>query len=108
MRLQIECLSLEEPPISVSEMCRRVGFSASCLYDRYGDLCHAIAAKRRQYWKAIVANRLRRLRKAIFAAVSNLYRKGVYPTYPPVTSFLEPIFQKHMPASTNSLHNATP
>jgi hypothetical protein len=106
MRLQIECLSLEEPPISVSEMCRRVGFSASCLYDRYGDLCHAIAAKRRQYWKAIVANRIRRLRKAVFAAVSELDRKGVYPTYPRVRSFLEPDLQKQWAELTNFLREA--
>ncbi len=106
IRLQIECLSLEEPPISVSEMCRRVGFSASCLYDRYGDLCHAIAAKRRLYWKAIVANRIRRLRKAVFAAVSELDRKGIYPTYPRVRSFLEPDLQKQWAELTNFLREA--
>ncbi len=87
-------------------MCRRVGFSASCLYDRYGDLCHAIAAKRRQYWKAVVANRIRRLRKAVFAAVSELDRKGVYPTYPRVRSFLEPDLQKQWAELTNFLREA--
>jgi hypothetical protein len=87
-------------------MCRRVGFSASCLYDRYGDLCHAIAAKRRQYWKAIVANRIRRLRKAVFAGVSELDRKGVYPTYPRVRSFLEPDLQKQWAELTNFLREA--
>lgn len=79
-RLQIERLSLEEPPISVPEVARRDGFSDGYLYDHYPDLCHAIAAKRRQYWKAFVAERTKRLRQAAFAAVSELDRKGIYPT----------------------------
>jgi hypothetical protein len=68
--------------MSVSEVGRRVGLSKSCLYDRYPELCHAIAAKRRQYWKAVMADRTQRLRKAIFAAVSELDREGLYPTLP--------------------------
>ena len=105
-RLQIERLSSEEPQISVSEVCRRVGLSASCLYSRYADPCRAIAAKRQQYWKAIMADRNRRLRKAVFAAVSELDRKGFYPTYPRVRSFLDPDLQNQWGELTNSLRAA--
>jgi hypothetical protein len=94
IRLQIEHLLSEEPPISVSDVCRRVGLSASCLYKRYSDLCRAIASKRRQHWKAVIADRIKRLRKAVFAAVSQLDRQGIYPTHDRVRSFLDADLKK--------------
>ena len=94
VRSQIQRLLSDGPAISVRRVCRRVGLSLSCLYRVYPDLCRAIAEKGRRHWNAIVLARACRLRKAIFSAVIELDRKGLYPTHSRVRPFLDSDLQK--------------
>jgi len=57
-------------------------------YVCYPELCHAIAAKHRQFEKALRVPRRARLRDEVFRVVSKLYEHGEYPSYSRVQATL--------------------
>jgi hypothetical protein len=72
----------------VLEVCEKIRLSPSRAYVCYPELCHAIAAKHRQFEKALRVQRRARLRDEVFRVVSKLYEHGEYPSYSRVQATL--------------------
>lgn len=83
----LEILAGDSAP-QVLEVCEKMGLSTCSAYARYPDLCHAIAAKRRQHEKVLLAQRQVLLRDEVFRAVSRLHDHGEYPSCDRVRAML--------------------
>lgn len=78
--LEAVILSNEEPPQAMRQVGRRLGYKASHLYRHFPILCHAIAARRRDYQKTASERHRQELFEDIRIAISTLHRSGLYPT----------------------------
>src|SRR6266851_6768959 len=72
--------SEEEPPPSMREMSRRLGYDAGYLSRVFPDLCQAISARYMAYRSKSGAERLERHSQKVQKAVHSLHAQGVYPS----------------------------
>lgn len=66
----------EQPPPTVGGIARRFGYVSTKLYERWPELCHAVATRYWAYISARKAERMQRLRAEIREAALQLYAEG--------------------------------
>lgn len=90
LRRAMETALDEDPPPSILEVARRLDFrTATSLYDRFPDLCRALAERGSAYRRARHEQWQGRLRDEVRQATLSLYRQGIYPAsvrVPPLLS----------------------
>jgi transcriptional regulator with XRE-family HTH domain len=72
--------SEEEPPPSMREMSRRLGYDAGYLSRIFPDLCRAISTRYMAYQSRRGAERLERRSQKVQEAVQSLHAQGLYPS----------------------------
>lgn len=90
LRRALEAALDEDPPPSVRAVARHLGFrAAASLYDRFPDLCRALAERGRAYRQERHALWQERLHDEVRQATFALYHQGIYPAsvrVPPLLS----------------------
>jgi transcriptional regulator with XRE-family HTH domain len=79
--LQEAVLANEEPPPSMREVGKRLGYDASHLYKHFPQLCAAVSKRYVEYQKARRRESEDALVQEIRLAVRTIYEHGTYPTY---------------------------
>lgn len=86
----------EEPPPTMRQIARRIGYNIYCLYGRYGTICHQIANRHKIYKKQCAKQETALYKAEIEAAVFALYAKGIFPSEKRVKEMLsKPNYLKH-------------
>lgn len=80
VRQTLEACLTEQPPPSLSEVCRRIGHPDVTLYAHFAELCHAISQRYRAYQAEQREKWTQRLCDEIREAVYRLCAQGHYPS----------------------------
>ncbi|HEU5376490.1 MAG TPA: hypothetical protein VFV38_13690 [Ktedonobacteraceae bacterium] len=70
----------EDPPPSMREVARRLGYDQSHLYKHLPELCRQISERWSAYWKAQREARVKKLCEAVDQAVEMVHLQGNYPS----------------------------
>lgn len=70
----------EEPPPSMREVARRLGYGHADLSGRFPDLCSAISARYLARCRTVGAQRMQRLCREVREATFRVHAQGVYPS----------------------------
>ncbi len=86
--LEVELASDREPPTPLNEIARHLGVHGSVLYDRFPELCYAIAARYKSYRKAKSIERCERICDEVRKATRCIHARGDYPSLHRVEALL--------------------
>lgn len=78
----------EEPPPSLTEVGRRLGYAHEHLRKRFPQLCQAISAKYRQYRRDQSREKHQQIGEQVRQAVLDLHAQGIYPSANQITKHL--------------------
>jgi transcriptional regulator with XRE-family HTH domain len=95
--LQEAVLSNQDPPPSMRQVGRRLGYDASHLYKHFPQLCAAISRRYVEYQKAQRQESVDALVQEIRLAVRTFYEQGTYPTHRLIKSILNKPRQMYEP-----------
>jgi TniQ protein len=96
----------EEPPPSMREVARRLGYSAADLLGRFPSLCRAISARYLAHCQCLGVQRMQRLCDEVREATFRVHAQGVYPSSVRVPKLLtHPSHFRH-PAANVAWHAA--
>jgi len=70
----------EEPPPSMREVARRLGYSHADLSVRFPDVCRAISARYLAHCQSVGEQRMQRLCREVREATFHIHAQGVYPS----------------------------
>ena len=70
----------QEPPLTMKEVAKRLGYDRRTIFSHFPDLCHAISAKCRNYGKACYIKKIEQSCEEVQQIVLKLHNQAEYPT----------------------------